>query len=72
MHRFHRVTDRRQLKISDTALARDLYSDDYSQLSVNQTVAPLRWCAPELLLGKEKTLETDTVREWDLPLEMIN
>lgn len=57
---FHRVDDDLRVQITDNALARDLFPQDYHCLGDNEN-RPIKWLAIESLLGKTFTTASDVV-----------
>lgn len=57
---FRRVDDDLRVQITDNALARDLFPQDYHCLGDNEN-RPIKWLAIESLLGKTFTTASDVV-----------
>ena len=56
-----RVDDRLRIKVTDTALSRDLYPDDYHCLGDNEN-RPIKWMALESVANREYSTASDVVR----------
>lgn len=61
MHLSDSIDDNMQVKITDNALARDLFPMDYHCLGDNEN-RPVRWMALESLLNNDFSSASDVVR----------
>lgn len=61
------VDERLRVKVTDSALARDLFPDDYHCLGDNEN-RPIRWMAMETLVQRKFSPASDVVRESALKL----
>lgn len=61
----YRVDDRLLVRVTDTALSRDLFPNDYYCLGDNEN-RPVKWLAIESLSRKMFTPASDVVRTVDL------
>jgi Protein tyrosine and serine/threonine kinase len=56
------VDERLRVKVTDSALARDLFPDDYHCLGDNEN-RPIRWMAMETLVHRKFSPASDVVRK---------
>lgn len=65
-----RIDDKLQVKITDSALSRDLFPDDYCCLYDNEN-RPVKWLAIETLLHKQFTAASDLVSNFFFNLHQV-